>query len=116
MSDNRVRLHEIDLGQIEKVKKLVVRLTADLQHWEQFTGLIASQEAGQEYVRLGMRQQGENEPTPEVVAARLVSDQEKLLVSIKSAIWNTSNSLKQDHERRQVLKAQILEQDELKEA
>ncbi len=114
MTEEQIRLHEIDLNQVEKIRKLAFRLAADLQNFDKITHLIAMQEAEQDYDRLKLNSRREDQTPPEQVAERLSSEQEKVLLALKSAVWNASSNLKQDHDRRGVLKAQMKEQSEMR--
>ncbi len=114
MTEEQIRLHEIDLNQVEKIRKLAFRLAADLQNFDKITHLIAMQEAEQDYDRLKLNRRREDQTPPEQVAERLSSEQEKVLLALKSAVWNASSNLKQDHDRRGVLKAQMKEQSEMR--
>ena len=114
--DTNQRLHDVDLRQIERLRKLAHRLAADLSHYDGYTQSIAQQESRHDMERAGLT------VVPADVndsASSLIEDLErrqvKVLLSLKNAVWTTSNNLNGDHQHGKVIKAQVKEQAELVE-
>jgi hypothetical protein len=111
MSNASDQLYEVDLRQVERIKKLTHRLNKDLQMYEAHTQWIAQQESAEDYERVGLpKPQGENGTKEDILNRR-----NKIMLALKSAIWSTGNSLKSDHDRAKILIAQEREQAELEE-
>jgi len=106
------RLHQLDLQQVEWITKLAARLQDDLKTWNSLTHVIALAEGKRDHERVGMAV--DQTVTDEQLEA-IVSQQEKILLAAKAGIFNTNNTLKQLHDRRQVIIAQAREQEELVE-
>jgi len=107
MSDEHIRLQEIDLSQIEKIRKLHTRLTNDLGNWDKYTQMIALQEGVIDHQRAGLSEPAENQPTAQETHERMVHDRTKVLTSLKSAVWSASKVLKEDHDRRKKVKENL---------
>ena len=107
------RMHQLDLQTMEKVKKLVLRLQSGLGQWEKCNQHIAQQESLDDFVTVGAIEQDPNASTPEQAVEVLRGEQIKALLALKKAVWDSSNALKKDHERRSVIRAQYQEKEEL---
>lgn len=107
------KLHDVDLRQMERVRKLAHRLVTDLQTYDNYIQLIARQESRFDMERAGLSFDGEDViPT---AIEDLERAQMKVLLSLKNAIWTASNNLNGDHQQGKVLRAQAKEQAELAE-
>ena len=54
MSNAEDQLYEVDLRQVERIKKLFHRLQNDLRLYEEHTAYIAQQESAIDYNKLGL--------------------------------------------------------------
>lgn len=115
MSNTEDQLYEVDLRQVERIKKLFHRLQNDLRLYEEHTALIAQQESAIDYDKLGLPEMslGDGNKTPDVLRDELENKRNRVMLALKSAIWSTANSLKSDHDRAKVFLAQIKEKNEL---
>lgn len=109
------KLHQLDLVQIEKVKKLGMRLTAGLNAFEQLTQMSAQTESKMDFRSVGGYGDQDGEASLDQQAIQIEKEQTRALLALKKAVWDASNALKQDHEKRQVLTARHREQTELEE-
>tara|TARA_R100000808_G_scaffold3464_1_gene12319 strand:+ start:897 stop:1262 length:366 start_codon:yes stop_codon:yes gene_type:complete len=107
------RMHQLDLQTIEKVEKLILRLQTGLGQWKKCTQHVAQQESLDDFLTVGAVEQEENAVTPNQAIEALKEEQIKSLLALKKAVWDSSNALKKDHERRNVIKAQYEEKEEL---
>tara|TARA_Y100001963_G_C6714896_1_gene416144 strand:+ start:541 stop:900 length:360 start_codon:yes stop_codon:yes gene_type:complete len=110
------KLHQLDLVQIEKVKKLGLRLSAGLKQFDSLTQLVAQVESQSDFQAVGGFVQKENEPPLQEKIEQLEKEQTRALLALKKAVWDTSNALKQDHDKRQILTARHQEHTELEES
>lgn len=109
-------LHQLDLQQIEKMRKLQVRLNTELATYDRYLAGIALQESRRVWERLGISPTPEDgRPSVQQSQEQLEEEQVKVLLSMKMAIWDTSNTLKQLHDKRKVVTAQEAEVQELNE-
>lgn len=111
--DTTQRLHDVDLRQMERLRKLAHRLVADLQTYDNYTQALARQESRFDMERAGLSFEGE-EVLPTAIED-LQKAQTKVLLSLKNAVWTCSNNLNGDHRQGKVLRAQVKEQAELVE-
>lgn len=109
------RMHQLDLATVEKVEKLIIRLQAGVGQWKNCTQHVAQQESLDDFLTVGAVQQEENAATPSRAIDRLREEQIKALLALKKAVWDSSNTLKRDHDRRNVIKAQYEEKEEFLE-
>ena len=109
-------LHSIDLRQIERLKKLLVHLQADLHQWEQQVKDEAEWETRFDYIQCGYdtpedNPNGEsngNAATRILETRKLIETQVEnvklkkvnLAKAMKLAVFNCNNSLKQLHDQR----------------
>jgi len=105
------QMHHLDLEQIETLEKLNTRLGQELQAWKANTQKLAMAENAVDRIKIE-KQIAETPIEGEHAINQVVKERDKALVSSKSAVWNTSNMLKKLHERRNILKAQQIEQTE----
>jgi len=112
MESTHDKLHQLDLQQIEWITKLTSRLQDDLKTWNSLTHVIALAESKRDHERVGMVV---DQSVSDEQLEAIVSQQEKILLAAKAGIFNTNNTLKQLHDRRQVTIAQAREQEELAE-
>jgi len=96
MDTTQDKLHALDLQQIEWITKLQARLA----------------EAKRDHERVGIPL---DQPVTDEQIETLLGQQEKILLAAKAGIFNTNNTLKQLHDKRQVVIAQAREQEELAE-
>jgi hypothetical protein len=113
MSNTEDQLYEVDLRQVERIKKLFHRLQNDLRLYEEHTSLIAQQESAIDYNKLGLPDVYVGDKEPEVLRDEFENKRNRVMLALKSAIWSTANSLKSDHDRAKVFLAQIKEKNEL---
>ncbi len=113
MSNAKDQLYEVDLRQVERIKKLFHRLQNDLRQYEEHTMFIAQQESAIDYDKLGLPDLSLDEKTPEVLRDEFENKRNRIMLALKSAIWSTANTLKSDHDRAKVFLAQLKEQGEL---
>ncbi len=106
------KLHQLDIQQIEWITKLNSRLQDDLKTYSQLTHVIALAEAKRDHERVGIPL---DQPVTDEQIETLLGQQEKILLAAKAGIFNTNNTLKQLHDKRQVVIAQAREQEELAE-
>tara|TARA_Y100001973_G_C5152296_1_gene308787 strand:- start:283 stop:630 length:348 start_codon:yes stop_codon:yes gene_type:complete len=112
MDTKQDKLHALDLQQIEWITKLQARLADDLKTYNQLVHLTALAEAKQDRERVGIAL---DQPVTDEQIETLLQQQEKILLAAKAGIFNTNNTLKQLHDKRQVVIAQAREQEELAE-
>ena len=110
------KLHQLDLVQIEKVRKLGLRLSAGLKQFETLTQATAQVESQSDFQAVGGFVQNENEPSLIEKIQQLQKEQTRALLALKKAVWDTSNALKQDNDKRQILTARHQEHVELEES
>lgn len=108
------KLHQLDLVQIEKVRKLSLRIQNGLNAFDGFTKMQAQVESQQDFRAVGGYVEKEG-PSLEQQLENLVTEQSRALLALKKAVWDASNALKQDHDKRQVMVARAREQAELSE-
>jgi len=104
MDGTEDRLHEIDLHQVERIRKLSVRLNRDLALLDQFTGAMALQEGRKDFEELGVEWTGEDadaapQPSPDQMIAKLRADQTRILQALKKAVWDAGRTLVGDSKR-----------------
>lgn len=103
-------LHHLDLAQMEKIRKLHVRLTSDLQTYDRYTQAIALRENQENLERLKLS--APSDPSVPTVE-KLEEEQVQVVVALKSSIWSCAQALKKLHDKRDVLRASLTEQAEM---
>lgn len=117
-------LHRLDLQQIEKLEKLVMSITGALKDWTSGVQMLSELEKQEAYQLVDLPipeniPQNGSRTVEEVFVENkneIYSRQKKLIGAMKKMVWDQSNSLRQDHDRRQFLLAQQNEVAELEEA
>lgn len=110
------QLYNLDLKQVERIRKLAHRLGKDLVIYDNYTQWIALQESAQDYERVGLNRpaeqgpNGEEIPSSHDVHAKLLTDRNKVILALKSSIWSASNALKGDHDNAKKLIEQAKEE------
>lgn len=114
-------LHRLDLEQAEALSKLYVRLGNELAMHTNCLNQVALLESKRDQVMIEVWPL-QNEQTKEEALAAASKEidgwkdsQVRVLLTLKSSVWNTSNALKKLHEKRNIVRAQAQEQEELTE-
>ena len=103
------QLYNLDLKQVERIRKLAHRLNKDLSIYDNYTQHIALQESAQDYEKVGLRRppeqgpDGEDIPTTKERHELLIDERNKVILALKSSIWSASNALKSDHDNAKEL-------------
>jgi hypothetical protein len=122
--DATVQLHHLDLQTIENLRKLQMRLTNGLRSYDQQLARIAYLESCDDFEVAGLSppappDDGVSNPvdpvSPLSIKANLEVAQAKVLVALKKSVFDTSNNLRTDHQRRDVIIAQSKERKEFLE-
>ena len=125
------KLELLDLRQIELIEKANTRIAADLSQWKKNTQSRALLEreidrtkslSDNEIASLGPNDSN-GEPFTrtklfEAIEERgksLETERMRLIVAMKSVVWNASNALKNDHSRRKEIQSPIEEKEEMEE-
>lgn len=112
-------LHRIDLEQKEHIQKLHVRLTNELGIFHQVLEGIALKESEIDQLRTGVTRSRENRSKEDELSVLetelevLQDSQVRVLLTLKSSVWAASNTLKQLHDQRNIVKASAEQQEEL---
>ena len=96
MDNKDQRLHDLDLRQVERIRKLSLRLGRDLTLLDRHTALIAMQESRADFREMGVQDpdtDGEERMTPAALIGRLQTDQARVLQALKKAVWDTGRVL-----------------------
>ena len=118
------KLELLDLRQIELIEKAQTRLAADLSQWKKNTQAIALLERETDITKslsedqiASMSQNGE--PVDRSQLFEMIDEKNnglkhermRLIVAMKSIIWNASNALKNAHARRKEI--QVIDDEEV---
>ena len=118
------KLELLDLRQIELIEKAQTRLAADLSQWKKNTQAFALLERETDITKslsedqiASMSQNGE--PVDRSQLFEMIDEKNnglkhermRLIVAMKSIIWNASNALKNDHARRKEI--QVIDDEEV---
>ena len=114
------KLELLDLRQVELIEKAQTRLAADLSQWKKNTQAHALLEREVDITKsisdeeiANMSQPDSNgDPLNRIVLFQALEnkgdalkvERMRLIVAMKSVIWNASNALKNDHSRRKEIK------------
>lgn len=120
MDEVKEELNLMDEAQRELARKLRIRLTNELAMDDNVLQQIALKESERDQVLVGVLVHPEGVTSGveiiEKQLAALETQRVGVLLTIKSSIWNSSNAVKKSHDKRNVIRARALEQDELTEA
>ena len=104
MDEQSTMLHEIDLHQIERLRKLGQRLARDLQVIDGYTTAISAQESRADFIDVGLDDpargaDGEARESPEQAILHLQANQTRVLQAMKKAVWDVGRMLVRDSKR-----------------
>lgn len=116
------QLEGLDFHQEEILTKLQVRLTNELAMKDKCIHQMAVEDSTADQLKIGVWDLPESTTAQDLLdesekrIEKLKANRLKVLLTLKSSVWNASNSLKKIHEKRNILWAQYKEQEELQEA
>ena len=99
-------LFRLDLAQVERVRRLHARLAHGIRMYDQYMEAVAIQETRRDAEKVGMALPTEQPDSPEVAIEKLRSEQGKVLSTLKAAVWNASDGLRRDHQKRRELQVE----------
>jgi|TARA_R110000765_G_C18462376_1_gene549970 hypothetical protein len=114
-------LHRLDLEQGEALTKLYVRLGNELAMSDECLKQVALEESKRDQLLIGVWNLPEGSTKESLLEksgtliASLKENRVKVLLTLKSSVWNTSNTLKKLHEKRNTIRAEALLQEEITE-